>query len=388
MFFRRLLMGMVMSAFIISAVCPAATAAQDKTEAKETVDVKARAYVLMDADSGKTLLAKNEHEKLAPASMTKLMTLILAAEDLEEGKVSLKDRVSTSENAWKMGGSQVYLAPGEEMSLEDMLISIAVGSANDSCVAVAEHLEGSHQAFVQRMNQKASQMGLKDTRFENAYGLPAEGHYTSAYDMAVMARYALKFPKILEYTSIKEYDLRQGKFKLFNTNKLLWWYQGADGFKTGWTAEAEHCLAATAKRGTLRLISVVMKTPETNGHFRDSMQLLNYGFARYTFQSFFNKGNSAGVVIVGKGLEDSVEVVAEENAGSIIAKGEEKKVTYEKEVREYANAPVYEGQKMGEVRIIKDGQVLKTVNLVAANEVKRAGLWREILKLLGETCIL
>lgn len=388
MFFRRLLMGMVMSAFIISAVCLAATAAQDKTEAKETVDVKARAYVLMDADSGKTLLAKNEHEKLAPASMTKLMTLILAAEDLEEGKVSLKDRVSTSENAWKMGGSQVYLAPGEEMSLEDMLISIAVGSANDSCVAVAEHLEGSHQAFVQRMNQKASQMGLKDTRFENAYGLPAEGHYTSAYDMAVMARYALKFPKILEYTSIKEYDLRQGKFKLFNTNKLLWWYQGADGFKTGWTAEAEHCLAATAKRGTLRLISVVMKTPETNGHFRDSMQLLNYGFARYTFQSFFNKGNSAGIVIVGKGLEDSVEVVAEENAGSIIAKGEEKKVTYEKEVQEYANAPVYEGQKMGEVRIIKDGQVLKTVNLVAANEVKRAGLWREILKLLGETCIL
>lgn len=320
--------------------------------------------------------------------MTKLMTLILAAEDLEEAKVSLKDRVSTSENAWKMGGSQVYLAPGEEMSLEDMLISIAVGSANDSCVAVAEHLEGSHQAFVQRMNQKASQMGLKDTRFENAYGLPAEGHYTSAYDMAVMARYALKFPKILEYTSIKEYDLRQGKFKLFNTNKLLWWYQGADGFKTGWTAEAEHCLAATAKRGTLRLISVVMKTPETNGHFRDSMQLLNYGFARYTFQSFFNKGNSAGIVIVGKGLEDSVEVVAEENAGSIIAKGEEKKVTYEKEVQEYANAPVYEGQKMGEVRIIKDGQVLKTVNLVAANEVKRAGLWREILKLLGETCIL
>lgn len=388
MFFRRLLMGMVMSAFIISAVCLAATAAQDKTEAKETVDVKARAYVLMDADSGKTLLAKNEHEKLAPASMTKLMTLILAAEDLEEAKVSLKDRVSTSENAWKMGGSQVYLAPGEEMSLEDMLISIAVGSANDSCVAVAEHLEGSHQAFVQRMNQKASQMGLKDTRFENAYGLPAEGHYTSAYDMAVMARYALKFPKILEYTSIKEYDLRQGKFKLFNTNKLLWWYQGADGFKTGWTAEAEHCLAATAKRGTLRLISVVMKTPETNGHFRDSMQLLNYGFARYTFQSFFNKGNSAGIVIVGKGLEDSVEVVAEENAGSIIAKGEEKKVTYEKEVQEYANAPVYEGQKMGEVRIIKDGQVLKTVNLVAANEVKRAGLWREILKLLGETCIL
>ncbi len=388
MCFRRLILGIVMSALVITASYPPVNAAQDKVEVKDTVDAKARSYILIDADSGMELLAKNAHEKLAPASMTKLMTMILIAEDLEEGKVSLKDRISTSENAWKMGGSQVYLAPGEEMSLEDMLISIAVGSANDSCVAVAEHLEGSHQAFVQRMNQKAAQIGLKDTNFVNAYGLPAEGHYTSAYDMAVMARYALKFPKILEYTSIKEHSLRDGKFKLYNTNKLLWWYQGADGFKTGWTAEAEHCLTATAKRGTLRLISVVMKTPETNGHFRDSMQILNYGFARYTFQSFFSQGNAAGIVAVGKGLEDSVEVVAEENAGSIIAKGEEKKVTYEKEVQEYVNAPIQEGQKLGEVRIIKDGQVLKTVNLVAAQEVPRASLWSEIVKLLGETYLL
>ncbi|HEX3011267.1 MAG TPA: D-alanyl-D-alanine carboxypeptidase family protein, partial [Syntrophomonadaceae bacterium] len=210
----------------------------------DTLDVKAESYILMDADSGKVICAKNEHKKLPPASMTKLMTLILAVEALEEGKASLKDKVVTSENAWKMGGSQIYLEPGETMTYEDMLISIAVGSANDACVAVAEHLEGTHQEFVKKMNEKAKFLGLKDTHFINSYGLPANDHYTSAYDMAVMARYALKYPKLLELTSIKEYNLRQGEFKLFNTNKLLWWYQGADGFKTGWTNEAKYCLTS------------------------------------------------------------------------------------------------------------------------------------------------
>ncbi|MEN6390811.1 MAG: D-alanyl-D-alanine carboxypeptidase family protein [Syntrophomonas sp.] len=388
---KRVVLGLLLLAFLLVPAYPPVLGANDakpKTNANAAADVKAEAYVLMDADSGRLLLAKNEQEKLAPASMTKLMTLILAAEDLQLGKVGLKDRVSTSENAWKMGGSQVYLEPGEEMSFEEMLIAIAVGSANDSCVAVAEHLEGSHQAFVERMNQKAKELGLANTHFVNAYGLPAEGHVTSAYDMAVMAQYALNFPKIQEYTSIKEYNLRQGKFKLYNTNKLLWWYQGADGFKTGWTNEAQHCLVSTAKRGPLRLIAVVMKTPETNGHFKDSMQLLNYGFARYGFQSFFAKDNVCGIVTVGKGTENQVEAVAQGNVGSIVEKGEEKKVSYEKEVLPYINAPVQEGQVLGEIRVLKDGQVLKSVNLVAAREVPRAGLWREILKLFAETYLL
>lgn len=193
--------------------------------------------------------------------MTKLMTMILAAQDLEEGKVTVKDKVVASEEAWKMGGSQIYLEPGEEMTFEDMMIAIAVGSANDACVAVAEHLEGTHQNFVDRMNRQAKMLGLKNTHFVNSYGLPAENHYSSAYDLAVMARYALQYPKILEYTSIKEYNLRQGEFKLFNTNKLLWWYEGTDGFKTGWTSEAKYCLTATAKRDGLRLIGVVMASP-------------------------------------------------------------------------------------------------------------------------------
>ncbi|MEN6327801.1 MAG: D-alanyl-D-alanine carboxypeptidase family protein [Syntrophomonas sp.] len=354
----------------------------------DMVDAKADAYVLMDADSGKVLLAKNEHKKLAPASMTKLMTMILAIKDLQAGKVQLKDQVATSENAWKMGGSQVYLEPGEKMSFEDMLIAIAVGSANDACVAVAEHLEGTHKNFVARMNQEAKLMGLKDTHFVNAYGLPAAGHLTTAYDMAVIARNALAYPKILEYVSIKEYNLRQGEFILYNTNKLLWWYQGADGFKTGWTEEAKYCLTASAKRDGLRLISVVMATPEKHGHFRDSMQLLNYGFARYSFKSFFSKGSTCGTVKVGKGIADNVPVVAEDDVGVISVKGEEKKINNKKEILAYVNAPVAKGQKLGEVQIYKDGDLVKQVNLVACQDIPRAGLGKEILKIFAETYLL
>ncbi|MDD4802691.1 MAG: D-alanyl-D-alanine carboxypeptidase, partial [Syntrophomonas sp.] len=252
-------------------------------------NVKADAYVLMDADSGQILAAENENKHLPPASMTKLMTLILGVEALESGKVDLKEKVITSENAWGMGGSQIYLAPGESMTYEEMLISIATRSANDACVAVSEHLEGTHKGFVERMNDKVRDLALKDTNFVNAYGLPAEGHYSSAYDMAIIARHALSHPRILEYTSIKEYNIRQGSYKLYNTNKLLWWYEGADGFKTGWTNEAKYCLVSTVKRDGLRLISVVMGSPEAKGHFRDSMELYNYGFAKYAYKSFFTR---------------------------------------------------------------------------------------------------
>ncbi len=354
----------------------------------DQVEVEAEAYILMDADSGKVLLAKNEHKRLPPASMTKLMTMILAAQDLEEGKVTVKDKVVASEEAWKMGGSQIYLEPGEEMTFEDMMIAIAVGSANDACVAVAEHLEGTHQNFVDRMNRQAKMLGLKNSHFVNSYGLPAENHYSSAYDLAVMARYALQYPKILEYTSIKEYNLRQGEFKLFNTNKLLWWYEGTDGFKTGWTSEAKYCLTATAKRDGLRLIGVVMASPNQNGNHRDMMKLFNYGFAKYAFKSFFSQGSVCGVVQVGKGIKERVEVIAEEDVGSIVEKGQEKKITMEKRLPAYVDAPVVQGQKLGEIRVYNDGDLVKEVNLVAAEDIPRSGLLKEILKMLAETYLL
>ncbi|HEX3011286.1 MAG TPA: D-alanyl-D-alanine carboxypeptidase family protein [Syntrophomonadaceae bacterium] len=378
---RRSVAGLLLLAFIFLIYQVPVAAAES---AASNLNIKAESYVLIDADSGKILCAKDEHKKLPPASMTKLMTLILAAEALDKGKANLKDKVITSENAWKMGGSQVYLEPGETMSLEDMLIAVAVGSANDASVAVAEHLEGTQQDFVNLMNKKAGMLGLKDTNFVNCYGLPANQHYTSAYDMAVMARYALHYPRILEYTSIKEYNLREGAFKLFNTNKLLWWYQGADGFKTGWTNEAKYCLTATAKRNGLRLIAVVMASPETRGHFRDSMELFNYGFAKYAYKTFFTKDNVCGVVQVGKGVNDMVEAVAEEDVGAIYMKGDDAKITSEKHLLKYINAPVKKGQKLGEISIYKNGELQKKVNLNAARDIPKSGMIREIIKMFAE----
>ncbi len=379
--FKRKVSCIILMTFFMMMIAPPVLMADD-------VEVKGEAYVLMDADSGKVLMGKNEHKKLPPASMTKLMTLILAVEAMEEGKVALKDKVVSSENAWKMGGSQIYLEPGEEMTYEDMLIAIAVGSANDACVAVAEHLEGTHKNFVEKMNERARKMGLKNTHFVNSYGLTADDHYSSSYDMAIIARNALNYPRILEYCSIKEYNLRQGDFKLFNTNKLLWWYQGADGFKTGWTNEAKYCLTATAKRDGLRLISVVMGSPEKQGNFRDSMQLFNYGFARYAYKSFFTRGSACGMVKVGKGIIDSVEVIAEEDAGSITVKGEENTIKSQMEFLSYVDAPVSQGQKLGEILIFKDGTLEKKVNLLASQDIARAGLPREIMKIFVETYLL
>ncbi len=351
-------------------------------------NVKADAYVLMDADSGQILASNNENKRLAPASMTKLMTLILGVEALEQGKANLNDKVVTSENAWKMGGSQIYLEPGETMTYEEMMIAIAAGSANDACVALGEFLEGTHQNFVDKMNAKVHDLGLENTHFVNAYGLPAEGHYSSAYDMAVIARYALAHPRVLEYTSIKEYNLRQGKFKLYNTNKLLWWYQGADGFKTGWTNEAKYCLTSTVKRDGLRLIAVVMASPEVRGHFRDSMELFNYGFAKYAYKSFFTQDSVCGTVQVGKGAEGEAEVLAAEDAGSIYLKGEKDNITSQKELLPYINAPVTKGQKLGEIQIFKDGNLQKTVDLVSAKDIARGGLIKEIMKMYAETFLL
>lgn len=354
----------------------------------EIEGVKAKAYCLLDADSGNILSAVNEHERLAPASMTKLMTMILAVEAVEEERVDLKDKVIASENAWKMGGSQIYLEPGESMTYEEMLIAIAVGSANDACVAVAEHLEGSHPKFVEKMNARVKEWGLNDTNFINAYGLPAEGHYISAYDMAIIARKALEHPRILEYTSIKEFPLRGGEFQLFNTNKLLWWYEGADGFKTGWTNEAQYCLTSTAKRDGLRLISVVMASPEVRGHFRDSMQIFNYGFAQYGFKSFLPKNNVGGVCKVGKGEAEQVELIADEDVGIAFLKSAKNNITWEKHIDEYVDAPIRKGQKLGEIHILNNGELQKKVSLSANQNIKKGGVMREILKMFAETYLI
>lgn len=338
------------------------------------IETEAASAILMDAASGRILYEKEPNKELPPASVTKIMTLLVAADAVAQEKVKLTDTVTASENACKLGGSQIYLEPGETFSLEQMLIAIAVGSANDGCVAVAEHINGTHEAFVEEMNRKAQELGLKNTHFANAYGLPAEGHYTSAYDLAVIAREALKYPLIRKLTSMKEYDLREGKFKLWNTNKLLWWYPGADGLKTGWTNEAKYCLASTVERNGLRLICVVMGVPQVRGHFAESMKIYNYGFAKYEFKQFAPAEEKQGVVKVTKGVENEISAVTEKSFGATVEKGKDKNFWVETKLNPEISAPVEKGQKLGEVILYQNEQLQASVNLIADHSVAKAGL--------------
>lgn len=346
------------------------------------LQTEAASAILMDAKSGRILFEKEANKELAPASVTKLMTMLVAADAIEAGRVKLTDKVTASENACSLGGSQIYLEPGETFSLEEMLIAIAVGSANDACVAVAEQISGTHEAFVNEMNKKAQDLGCKNTHFANAYGLPAEGHYTSAYDLAVMGRAALEYPLVKKLTAIKEYDLRDGKFKLWNTNKLLWWYQGADGFKTGWTNEAKYCLASTVERDGLRLIAVVMGVPEVRGHFAESMKIYNYGFAKYAHKEFAPAAQKQGVVQVRKGTENEVVAVTEQALGVTVEKGKDKNIWVETKLNPDVEAPIQQGQKLGEVLLYRDNELLNQVNLVAEKPIAKAGLYQQMTRTL------
>ncbi len=370
---------------VIMVLCFVLTAVPVSWAEPPVLETTAESAVLMDPMTGNILFAKNPDKQLAPASVTKVMTLLVALEAVEKGKVKLTDKVVTSENAWKMGGSQIYLEPGEAMSMETMLIAIAVGSANDACVAVAEHIAGSLEGFVQMMNEKAKELGCKNTNFINNYGLPAEGHYTSARDMALMMREALQYPLFQKLTAIKQYDLRGGKFVLHNTNKLLWWYKGVDGGKTGWTNAAKYCLASTAERDGLRLIAVVMATPETRSHFRESMKLYNYGFAQFEAANIAKKNEKKGTVRIYKGTVDWVNAVAENNVGAAVPKGSKNAVKYNIDLAKMINAPVQKGQKIGRMTVSKDGRELLAVNLVAEREVPEGSVFRHIKRMLNET---
>jgi len=350
-----------------------------------TLETTAESAILVDAASGKVLFEKNPHKELPIASVTKLMTLLVAVEAIEAGRCSLSDIVTASEKASSLGGSQIYLEPGEQFTLEELLISIAVGSANDSCVAVAEHIYGSHEEFVNVMNQKAKALGMNNTNFVNSYGLPAEGHYSSAYDLAILGREALKYPLITKLTSIKEYDLRNGEFKLWNTNKLLWWYEGTDGFKTGWTQEAKYCLASTVERNGLRLICVVLGVPEVRGHFEESMKIYNYGFANYTYKEFAPAGSKQGEVAVQKGTKPRVELIAENRVGLCIEKGKDKDCWVETKLDPTVVAPVSKGQKLGELIIHCGEEEQLSINLIAKEDIPKADAFKIIFKTLSKT---
>lgn len=300
-----------------------AQATPPKIQSGTQLETSAVSAVLMD-ENGTLLYEKDAHKRLPPASVTKIMTLLLAVEAIEQGRINIADDVYASENAWRQGGSQIWLEPGEKMTVKEMLTAIAVVSANDAAVALMEHIYGSEIAAVEAMNKRAETLGLADTHFSNVNGLPAPNHYMSAYDTALIAKEAVTHPLYMDMCGIKETWLRNGKNWLVNTNKLLWWYKGGDGLKTGWTEEAKYCFVGTAKRDGLRLISSVFATPEPRSHLRESMKLLDWGFANFVAVPIVNQGTVVERIKVNKGVEAEVQLLASQDLNLIIGKGQNK----------------------------------------------------------------
>lgn len=350
--------------------------------------VQAPAVVLMDQTTGTVLFELNSHERLAPASVTKVMTLLLIMEAIDAGTISMQDMVTTSEYAASMGGSQIYLEEGEQMVLEDVLKAVVVSSANDGAVALAEHLCGSEQAFVALMNQRAEELGMEDTNFVNCTGLDtdlgASEHLTSAYDIAIMSRQLLMHEDIKRFTTIWMDTVRNGEFGLSNTNKLVRFYSGATGLKTGFTARARYCLAASAGRDGMELIATVMNAPSSDERFTTAKNLLDFGFANYTIITPEPEQELTEIPVL-LGEAAAVTPVLAESSGILIDKSIKNSITTEITLAESLTAPVEAGQKLGEMNVLSDGEVLQTVDIVAAQEIPRlttGQIWRQMIRKL------
>jgi len=340
----------------------------------------ARSAILMDADSGTVIYEKNSHDKLPPASITKVMTLLLIMEALDDGKIKLTDKVQTSEYAASMGGSQIFLEPGEEMTVDDMIKGIALASGNDASVAMAEKLAGTEQQFVTMMNERAQQLGMNDTQFSNPNGLPVANHFSSAHDIAVMSRELLKHSEVTKYTGLYQDYLRKTSAKPFwlvNTNKLVRFYSGADGLKTGFTSEAKYCLSATARRDNMRVIAVVMGEPDTKTRNAEVSQMFDYTFAQYMNHSIIKEGESMGTLKIEKGTAPVLPLVAKHAYSVLLKKGSPTKdIRYELKIAGPLKAPVQIGQPIGKLVVYQGDQVLKEFDVDAPLSVERAGWWR------------
>ena len=366
---------LIVGLFLVLISVHSSVSAAPETKNQLQLETTAQSAVLMDGN-GTVLYEKDPHKRLPPASVTKVMTLLLAVEAVESGRIQLTDDVYTSETAWRQGGSQIWLEPGEKMSVREMMTALAVVSANDAAVAIMEHIYGSEQASVDAMNKKADELGLKNTHFSNVNGLPVPNHYMSAYDVALIAKEAVRHPLYLELCTIKEHWLRDGKNWLVNTNKLLWWYKGADGLKTGWTEEAKYCFVGTAKRDDLRLISVVFATPEPRSHLRESMKLMDWGYANYAAFPAVEKNAIVEQLKVNKGDEKGVQLIAADDLILLIEKGQNKNIQKKIIVNSNVSAPIHEGQKCGELIVVRDNKELGRVDLVAEKSVAKAGFFR------------
>ena len=351
------------------------TSAEENTEDEannNTLNLESGGAVLIEQTTGQVLYNHNMHEKLRPASVTKVMSVLLIMEAIDSGQITLQDKVPCSENAAGMGGSQIWLEVGEELTVDEMLKAICVVSANDCTVAMAEYLCGSEEAFVTKMNERAKELGMNDTTFKNCHGIDEDGHLTSAYDIALMSRELLNnHPTILNYTTIWMDTLRDGESELVNTNKLIRNYKGATGLKTGSTSVALYNLSASATRDGMSLIAVILKAPTTKIRFSEAQKLLDYGFNNYEFKSLAVKGNVLKEADVTKGVTSKVNLIIENDVGILLKKGEDKNVSQTINLDENISAPVYEGQKVGEIVFTLNNQGVGRTNIIAEKTVEK-----------------
>ncbi|MGC2872272.1 D-alanyl-D-alanine carboxypeptidase family protein [Ihubacter sp. mB4P-1] len=352
---------------------------EDEKNANLKLDVKAA--VLIDADTGKVIFQQNAHKELPPASVTKVMTMLLAMEAIEDGKVKLTDQVTISERAASMGGSQMYMEVGETHTLEELLQGIAIVSANDGCVATAEYIAGSEEVFVEKMNKRAQELGMRDTHFVNTNGLPVTDHYTSAYDIAVMSRLLLKHKETQKWFNTWQTTIKVGlpgkekDFGLTNTNKLIKQYPGANGIKTGFTQEAGYCLSASAERDGTTLIAVVLGAKTSPIRNAEVAKLLNYGFANYASVTLAEEGQRVKKITVDKGEPYILHAVTGEKATAFVKKGQEKEISYKANIPKNLKLPLKKGDKIGTLDIYCGDEKLGSCDLVADRNIDKASFF-------------
>lgn len=387
--YKKIIASFILISSLFSCVVPLNAEATKTVQNQSMLDVEARAAVLMEASTGKIIYEKNSEESLPPASVTKVMTLLLIYEAVDSGKIKWTDSVTVSEHAASMGGSQIFLEPNEAQTVETLTKSIAIASANDAAVAMAEFIGGSEDGFVALMNQKAQALGMKNTTFKNACGLDADGHTMSARDIAIMSRELItKYPDIQKYTKTWQdtitHTTRKGttEFGLTNTNKLIKQYNGATGLKTGSTSKALYCLSGSAERDGLSLIAVVMAAPNPKVRFKEVMKMLDYGFANYTVAKGEPKGKAVGQINIFKGEIEKADVIVKDDVCVLVQKGSKTKITSKIELTEALAAPVQKGTKAGEIIYYSDNKEVGKSDLIIAEDIPKAGINTILKKLL------
>ena len=336
----------------------------------------AKSAVILEQSTGRVLFEKNSHERIAPASMTKMMSLLLIMEKIDSGKIKMNDMVSISKNASSMGGSQILLEEGEEMSVEDLIKGIAIASGNDAVVAMAEHIAGTEEEFVKLMNKKAREIGLNDTNFENCHGLDTENHYSSAYDMAVIARELLNHEKITKYSSIYETYLREDsdrKIWLVNTNKLVRFKKGVDGLKTGYTKGAGYCLTATMKKDNMRVIATVMGEDSIDNRNKEVSEMLDYANSNYKMKKYIDKNKVLKTIKSSKSTNNIIEIVPKNDINILTKKIDELKLKYNLKINKLSNN-IKKGKKVGIIEITNNNKVIKKADLTVKNDVNKVNI--------------